>query len=67
MKTPVPAAEVIAGFSAERRGKIAARATELIAGEMALSDIRKSRSLTQEQVAKKLSGKQSPALRAARM
>jgi hypothetical protein len=58
MKTPVPAADVIAGFSAERRGKIAARAKELIAGEMALSDIRKSRALTQEQVAKRLGGKQ---------
>jgi hypothetical protein len=67
MKTPVPAAEVIAGFSAERRGKIAARATELIAGEMALSDIRKSRALTQEQVAKKLGGKRAPASKAAMM
>ena len=58
MKSPVPATDVIAGFSTERRGKIAARAKELIAGEMALSDIRKSRALTQEQVAKKLGGKQ---------
>jgi hypothetical protein len=41
MKAPVPAAEVIAGFSAARCEKIAARAKELIAGEMALSDISK--------------------------
>jgi hypothetical protein len=41
MKAPVPAAEVIAGFSAVRREKIAARAKELIAGEMALGDISK--------------------------
>jgi hypothetical protein len=41
MKLPIPTAKVIAGFSAERRGKIAARAKELIAGEMALSDISK--------------------------
>jgi hypothetical protein len=58
MKAPVPAAEVIARYSTGRRGKIAARAKELIAGEMALGDIRKSRALTQEQVAKKLGGKQ---------
>jgi hypothetical protein len=58
MKKPVPAKKVIAGFSAGRRKRIAARAKELIAGEMALRDIRKSRALTQEQVAKKLGGKQ---------
>ena len=49
---------MIAGFSVERRSKIAARAKELIAGEMALGDIRKSRALTQEQIAKRLGGKQ---------
>lgn len=58
MKKPVAAKKVIAGFSAERRKRINARAKELIATEMALSDIRKSRALTQEQVAKKLGGKQ---------
>jgi hypothetical protein len=41
MNAAVPAAEVIVGFSIERREKIAARAKELIAGEMALSDISK--------------------------
>ena len=37
---------------------IKTRAKELIAEEMALRDIRKSRALTQEQVAKRLGGKQ---------
>ncbi len=58
MKTAVPAQKVIAGFSGERRNRIKVRAQELIASEMALGDIRKSRALTQEQVAKKLGGKQ---------
>jgi hypothetical protein len=58
MKTAVSAKKVIAGFSSERRKRVKVRAQELIAGEMALVDIRKSRALTQEQVAKKLGGKQ---------
>lgn len=58
MKKPIAAKKVIAGFSADRRTRIKARAKELIATEMALGDIRKSRALTQEQVAKKLGGKQ---------
>jgi hypothetical protein len=58
MKTAVPAKKVIAGFSSDRRNHIKIRAQELIASEMALGDIRKSRALTQEQVAKKLGGKQ---------
>jgi Helix-turn-helix domain len=58
MKKPVSAKSVIAGFSAERRKAIKVRAKELIISEMALGDIRKSRALTQEQVAKKLGGKQ---------
>jgi Helix-turn-helix domain len=58
MKAAVSAKKVIAGFSGERRMRIKVRAQELIAGEMALVDIRKSRALTQEQVAKKLGGKQ---------
>jgi hypothetical protein len=41
MKTAISAADVIAGFSAARREKIAARARQLIAGEMALRDISK--------------------------
>lgn len=58
MKTAVPLKRVLAGFSPERRKRIKARAKELIGEEMALSDLRKSRALTQEQVAKRLGGKQ---------
>jgi transcriptional regulator with XRE-family HTH domain len=49
---------VIAGFSPARKKHIKARAGEVIAEEMALRDIRKSRAFTQEQVAKRLGGKQ---------
>jgi Helix-turn-helix domain len=58
MKTAIPLKQVIAGFSPARKKQIKARAGELIAEEMALRDIRKSRALTQEQVAKRLGGKQ---------
>jgi hypothetical protein len=65
MKPAIPAADVIAGFSAARREMIAARAKELIAGEMALNDKSKPRALTREHVAKKLGGNQAPASKAA--
>ena len=55
---PVPAGEVTAAFSPERKAKIAARAAEIIAEEYALRDIRKARHVTQEQVAERLGGKQ---------
>ena len=58
MKTAIPLKQVIAGFSPARKKQIKTRAKELIAEEMALRDIRKSRALTQEQVAKRLGGKQ---------
>ncbi len=58
MKTAIPLKRVIAGFSPARKKQIKARASELIAEEMMLRDIRKSRALTQEQVAKRLGGKQ---------
>jgi ribosome-binding protein aMBF1 (putative translation factor) len=58
MKKSIPYEKVIAKLPAARRVKIAARAKELIAEVAALRDIRKSRSLSQEQVAKKLGGKQ---------
>ena len=58
MKRPVPYEKVFAKFPPERQHRIKARAKELIAEEMALRDIRKSRALTQEQVAKRLGGKQ---------
>jgi DNA-binding XRE family transcriptional regulator len=58
MKTAIPVKQVLDIFSPARRKQIKARAKELIAEEMALRDIRKSRALTQEQVAKRLGGKQ---------
>ena len=58
MKKSIPYEKVIAKLPTARREKIAARAKELIAEVAALRDIRKSRSLSQEQVAKKLGGKQ---------
>lgn len=58
MKTAISLKQVIAGFSPARKKHIKARTKELIGEEMALSDIRKSRALTQEQVAKRLGGKQ---------
>ncbi|NJO33991.1 MAG: helix-turn-helix transcriptional regulator [Rhodospirillales bacterium] len=58
MKKPVPYEKVFAKFPLERRRRIKARAKELIAEEMALRDLRRSRALTQEQVAKRLGGKQ---------
>ncbi len=56
--SPVPAGRLTAAFPARRKAKIAARASELIAEELALRDIRKSRQVTQEQVAARLGGKQ---------
>jgi hypothetical protein len=58
MKTAVPLKQVVAGFSPARKKRIKARAKELIAEEMALRDLRKSRALTQEQVARRLGGRQ---------
>lgn len=54
----IPAEEMLAGFSAERRRKIDARAAELIAEEFALRELREAEELTQEDVARKLGGKQ---------
>lgn len=58
MKKPVPYEKVFAKFPPEMQRRVKARAKELIAEEMALRDLRKSRALTQEQVAKRLGGKQ---------
>ena len=58
MKTAISLRQAIAGFSPTRKKQIKTRTKELIAEEMALRDIRKSRALTQEQVAKRLGGKQ---------
>ena len=54
----IPVDEVAASVSAERKAKIAARASELVSEEYALRDIRKARHITQEQVAERLGGKQ---------
>jgi len=54
----VPADEVIGKLPAGRRAKIKARAAELIAEELGLQELRKSKHVTQEQVAERLGGKQ---------
>jgi DNA-binding XRE family transcriptional regulator len=54
----IPTDEITASFSEERKTRIASRAATIIAEEMALRDIRKSRQMTQEQVAEKLDGRQ---------
>ncbi len=43
--------EIMAGLSPERRARVEARAVELIAEEMTLSDLRKARDLTQKRTA----------------
>jgi transcriptional regulator with XRE-family HTH domain len=55
----IPAAEVLAQFSSERLDKINARALQLIAEEVGLTELRKARRLTQQDVAAKLGGKQA--------
>ena len=55
---PIPADEVLANLPAERRKKIEARASELIAEELALRELREAKAMTQEDVARKLGGKQ---------
>lgn len=55
----IPAAEVLARFSPERLEKINARALQLIAEEVGLTELRKARHLTQQDVAAKLGGKQA--------
>ena len=54
----VPADEVIGKFPAARRARIKERATELIAEELGLQELRKSKNVTQEEVAERLGGKQ---------
>jgi len=46
--------QIIAGMPPERRAKIEGRARQLIGEEMALQQLRKARSLTQEQMARAL-------------
>jgi predicted DNA-binding protein (UPF0251 family) len=54
----IPADEVLARFSPARQARIKLRAVQLIAEEVGLSDLRKAKRLTQEQIAKKIGGKQ---------
>jgi DNA-binding XRE family transcriptional regulator len=46
--------ELIAELSPERRKRVEARATELIAEEKSLRDLRQARQLTQQRMAKRL-------------
>ncbi|NVN86926.1 MAG: XRE family transcriptional regulator [Rhodopseudomonas sp.] len=54
----VPTSEVFDKFPAARRARIKKRAAVLIAEELGLQELRQSRKLTQEQVAKRVGGKQ---------
>lgn len=54
----VPADEILAGFSPDRKARIAARTAELIGEELALSELRKGRQVTQQALAEKLGGRQ---------
>ena len=61
MKTkyrPVPYEEVLAKQSPESQARIKARSAELIAEYFALRDLRRARKVTQEEVAKRLGGRQ---------
>ncbi len=54
----VPAEDILKTLPSARQDRIKSRANTLISEEMALRDIRKSRKVTQEQVAERLGGKQ---------
>lgn len=54
----IPASEIFARFSPERQQKVRARAAELIAEEYALRELREVEQMTQEDVARKLGGRQ---------
>jgi Helix-turn-helix domain len=58
MKTSVPYERIFATFPPARQRKIKKRAAELIAEELTLRDLRKSKQITQEEVAQRLSGRQ---------
>lgn len=50
--------ELMAELSTERRARVKTRASELIAGEKSLRDLRQARQLTQQRMAKRLGVKQ---------
>jgi len=54
----IPADKVLEKLPADRRKKIDARAAELIAEEFALRELRQAREMTQDEVARKLGGRQ---------
>ena len=54
----VPSDEVFAELPAARRAKIKARVAELIAEELGLQELRKSKQITQEEIAARLGGRQ---------
>ena len=58
MKTSVRYEKIFATFPPERQRKIKNRAAELIAEEYTLRDLRKAKQITQEEVARRLSGRQ---------
>ena len=55
---PVPIDEVLEKLPRKRQSRVRARASEIIAEELALKDLRKLRQVTQEEVAKRLGGRQ---------
>ncbi len=55
---PIPVRDILATLPKARRAKIAARSKERIAGETALRELRQSRSITQDEVARRVGGKQ---------
>ena len=54
----VPAPDVFGKFTPARRTKIKDRAAVLIAEELGLQELRQSKNVTQEEVAKRVGGKQ---------
>lgn len=54
----VPAEEIVARLSPARQAKINLRAAQLIAEEVGLGDLRRAKRVTQEQVAKRIGGRQ---------
>jgi Helix-turn-helix domain len=54
----VPAEEVLARLSPERRARVNARTLELLAEEIGLADLRRLKGVTQEHVARKLGSRQ---------
>ena len=55
---PIPVDETMVRLPAERQARIKGRAKEIVAEELALRDLRKLRHVTQEEVARRLGGRQ---------